>query len=124
MRILPVLLLTGVLGGAFALPANAETMRDPTRPPDWQEDAGNADSEAVKLEVIWQKGSGKERRRVAVISGVTLKTGDAFRDMTVKAIHEYSVVLEGAEGEIVLYLAPSVEKITKPPAPKAKGKTP
>src|ERR1017187_5440738 len=85
-------------------PARAENLVDPTRPPTGFGSATpiTADT-APKLQSILISSS----RRIAIISGKTLKIGDKFGDAQVVAINENDVLLRTGKSVEVLKLYPS-----------------
>lgn len=103
-----------LLIAAFCLlpfsPAIAETLRDPTRPPDVlyaPDDGAGIEAGPVLQSVLISPG-----RRTAVISGQSVKTGDRFGDGRVVRISETEVVLKTGSGLQTLKLFPDVEKRT------------
>jgi MSHA biogenesis protein MshK len=88
--------------------ASAETLVDPTRPPAGfgQNDATSADISAPVLQSILISAT----RRIAIISGKTLHTGDKFGDAQLVSINDNEVVLRTGKELQVLKLYPSLHK--------------
>lgn len=82
-------------------------LRDPTRPPDWQGSATEAEGseQALRLEAVKRVRQGKS---LATINGVTLHVGQEIRGLRLVSIAEWGVVLEGPEGRQELRLTPDV----------------
>lgn len=89
------------------LSAQAEPLRDPTRPPDWQGTADDANNNALRLEAVKRIRQG---RASATINGTQLHVGQEIRGLRLISIAEEAVVLEGPEGRQELRLAPTVER--------------
>lgn len=85
----------------------ATALRDPTRPPDWQGTADDANSNALRLEAVKRIRQG---RASATINGTQLHVGQEIRGLRLISIAEEAVVLEGPEGRQELRLAPTVER--------------
>lgn len=85
------------LAGA-AQPGQAQTMRDPTRPPAQFLDPADAAEETIApvsgLQTIKRTG----KRRVALLHGEWVKPGDKHGEAVVKRIDDQSVVLEYPDG--------------------------
>lgn len=85
------------LAGA-AQPGQAQTMRDPTRPPAQFLDPADAADESIApvsgLQTIKRTG----KRRAALLHGEWVKPGDKHGEAIVKRIDEQSVVLEYPDG--------------------------
>jgi MSHA biogenesis protein MshK len=93
----------------------AEDLPDPTRPP-----AGfgqNQAESAAPTEPVLQSILISPSRRVAIISGKTVKAGDKFGDALVVAIGANEVVLKSGKNQQVLKLYPSLHN----PAPNSQG---
>jgi len=104
------ILRTGFCAGAFLAlsglqSAAAEDLVDPTRPPTG---FGQSSFDAVPVGPVLQSILISPSRRVAIISGKTLKVGDKFGDAQVVAISENDVVLRTGKGQQVLKLYPSL----------------
>ncbi|MGE5470335.1 MAG: MSHA biogenesis protein MshK [Bacteroidota bacterium] len=85
-------------------------LRDPTRPPDAAVAGEASGATALRLDAVLRPVSG---RPAAVINGSTLRIGGEIQGKKLVAIHESSVILQGAEGREILSLAPEVEKTMK-----------
>lgn len=110
------LICLAALGLPLAAQAqSAGTLRDPTRPPDWQ---GSAELEggesALRLETIKRVHQGKA---LATINGVQLRVGQEIRGLRLISIAEWGVVLQGPEGRQELRLTPAVERPLKGKSP-------
>ena len=85
------------LAGA-AQPGQAQTLRDPTRPPAQFLDPADAAEESVApvsgLQTIKRTG----KRRAALLHGEWVKPGDKHGEAVVKRIDDQSVVLEYPDG--------------------------
>jgi hypothetical protein len=85
------------LAGA-AQPGQAQTLRDPTRPPVQFLDPADAAEESVApvsgLQTIKRTG----KRRAALLHGEWVKSGDRHGEAVVKRIDDQSVVLEYPDG--------------------------
>jgi MSHA biogenesis protein MshK len=111
----PGLLLAPILASVLALMsvdlAAAQELPDPTRPPAGygqnQADAG-ADAGPILQSILISP-----TRRIAIISGKTVKTGDKFGEARVLAINANDVVLKTGKSRQVLTLYPSLHN----PAP-------
>jgi MSHA biogenesis protein MshK len=99
----------GLLGVLFALlAASAENLTDPTRPP-----AGfgkNQAADAVASVPVLQSILISPTRKIAIISGKTLKAGDKLGDAQLVTIGENEVVLRTGKQVQVLKLYPSLRK--------------
>lgn len=113
-RIIPFL-----VGLLFAT-AHAEVPRDPTRPPSALGEAAETTPAGPTLQAIRLSGT----TRSAVISGQEVRLGDRVGELRVVRIDEDRVTLRDASGTTVLKLFPSVEKISREPAPPAPKKKP
>jgi len=100
-----------MLVAAFVLPAQAETLVDPTRPPPSVSpgDAHGANPAAQSGPVL-QSILISPVRTVAIISGQTVRVGDRIGDAQVAKITENEVILRSGKGLQTLKLFPSVEK--------------
>jgi len=102
------LICLAVLGLPLAAQAqSAPALRDPTRPPDWQGSATEAEGgeQVLRLEAVKRVRQG---RSLATINGVTLHVGQEIRGLRLVSIAEWGVVLEGPEGRQTLRLTPDV----------------
>lgn len=99
----------------------AEALRDPTRPPARLE-AGTADDGAAASGPVLQSVLLSPQRRLAIISGQTLKVGDKFGEARLVKIGENEVVLRNGTSLQTLKLFPNVEKqpAAKSPVPSRK----
>lgn len=101
--------LAGILAGLFGwLPASAETLVDPTRPP-----AGlgkNQALDAAPSAPVLQSILISPTRRVAIISGKTLQAGDKFDGFQLVTIGDNEVVLRSGKNVQVLKLFPPLRK--------------
>ncbi|HEY8023526.1 MAG TPA: MSHA biogenesis protein MshK [Burkholderiaceae bacterium] len=98
--------------------ASAENLPDPTRPP-----AGYSQGqtgEAVGSGPVLQSILISSTRRIAIISGKTLRVGDTYGDAQVVAINENEVVLRSGKTRETLKLFPVLRKR----APSASGSRP
>lgn len=91
-----------------ALPAVAQPIDDPTRPPAGI--AGDGSAAAAGGLGLTSVLLPKKGRAAAVIDGQLVELGGTVRGARVVAITEGSVVLAGPEGRERLYLTPDVEK--------------
>ena len=87
------------------LTAAAEDLPDPTRPP---AGFGQFQADAVPSGPVLQSILISPSRRIAIISGKTVKTGDKFGDAQVLAINESELVLKTGKSQQVLKLYPSL----------------
>ncbi len=103
-------LLVAVAGAPSVMPAKAQGLTDPTRPP--------ADL-AVKAPVIEGAASPVPRlqsviisptRKAAMINGVVVELGGKYGDAVLAKVSEDEVVLRSSTSQEVLRLYPSVEK--------------
>ncbi len=85
-------------------------LRDPTRPPTWEQGAVAGLEGGLRLEAI-KRGQG---RPLATLSGQSLRVGDEIDGMRLIRIGESSVLLEGPEGRKELRLTPTVERSMRP----------
>lgn len=109
----PFILLIAFLGAPSVVPAKAQGLTDPTRPP--------ADL-AVKAPVI-EGAAGplprlqsviiSPKRKAAIINGVVVELGGKYGDAVLAKVSEDAVVLRSETSQEVLRLYPSVEK-TRP----------
>lgn len=85
------------LAGA-AQPGQAQTLRDPTRPPAQFLDPADAAEESIApvsgLQTIKRTG----KRRAALLHGEWVKSGDKHGEAIVKRIDDQSVILEYPDG--------------------------
>lgn len=104
-RILAALL---ALAGSLAPAAHAQSLPDPTRPA-LGSGPGAAAPAPPQLQVVLI-GSGSAGRRVAVISGQTLRIGDKFGGAVLASISSNEVVLREGNTVRVLKLFPVPEQ--------------
>jgi len=102
------LILAGSLAGGVAL---AQSVSDPTRPPNAAATAQGAapeatESSAPKLQSVLLS----PRRKLAVISGQTVPLGGRLGDATLVKITETEVVLKRGDELETLRMHPEVEK--------------
>lgn len=117
-----------VATAATALAQEGSSLRDPTRPPQWQGGLGGSGGagepgtgSALRLEAI---KLGPEGQRLASISGQNLRLGEEIQGMRVVRIDAAAVLLqgpEGPEGRQELRLTPGVQAPQRP-TPAAGGK--
>jgi MSHA biogenesis protein MshK len=86
---------------------HGEQLTDPTRPPD---QIGYVPSEAAPAGPSLQSVLISPQRRVAIISGKTVKVGDKFGSAHVVSITESEVVLRNGKEMQTLKLFPDVQK--------------
>jgi MSHA biogenesis protein MshK len=85
----------------------AEQFRDPTRPADLQT---NRQSDAPTPGPTLQSVLISQNRRLAIISGKTLKVGDRLGDAHVVSISDTQVVLQNGKIQQTLKLFPDIKK--------------
>jgi MSHA biogenesis protein MshK len=86
----------------------AEQLRDPTRPADM---LGRGQAVVVSAPgPVLQSVLISPQRRIAIISGKTLKVGDQFGDSHVVSISDTEVVLQNGKAQQTLKLFPDVQK--------------
>jgi hypothetical protein len=111
LDLIPDVILTSIMALMLVDIAAAEELPDPTRPPAGfgqnQADVGVAAGPALQSILI------SPTRRIAIISGKTVKAGDKFGDARVVAINANDVVLKTGKNQQVLTLYPSLHN----PAP-------
>lgn len=88
---------------------HAETLPDPTRPPDLL-GAGRNDDAAAASGPVLQSVLIAPGRREAIISGKTVRPGDKFGDARVVRIVESEVVLRNGKSLLTLKIFPGIEK--------------
>ena len=98
-----------------AVSAHAENLPDPTKPP-----ASLGQGEAVASGPVLQSILIAPTRRIAVISGKTLRVGDKFDDAKVVSIGETEVVLMSGKNKQVLRLYPLMRKTASDSRPVGK----
>ena len=102
---------------ALSLPAGAQPLADPTRPPPQARLTGAEDAPAAtqgpQLQSIL---IGTRGREVAVIDGQTLRRGDKIHGATLVAISKNQVVLQHGRERQVLTLFPHADAEPKAPA--------
>ena len=87
----------------------AESVSDPTRPPDAANNV-SAQPEAPPTGPVLQSVLVSPRRKIAVISGSQVALGDKYGDFRVVKITEAEVVLHNGKDTQILKLFPQVEK--------------
>ena len=92
--------------------AAAETLPDPTRPPPSLGHVENAEVPAATGPVL-QSVLISAGRKVAVISGQTVKLGDKYGDARLVKISDSEVVLRSGKDLQTLKLFPGIEKTSK-----------
>lgn len=92
--------------------AQAEALRDPTRPPAVLSAAQDGATEVVASGPLLQSVLVSAGRRSAIISGQNVQVGDRIGDARVVEINENEVVLRTGGGLQRLKLFPAVEKRT------------
>lgn len=104
-------------GFLVAIPAMAEPLTDPTRPPGEEEASAGTGSDGPVLQSVLL-GPG---RKVAVISGQPVALGQKFGDQVLVRISEHAVVLQDAQGvRTSLTLHPAVTKTVRVKKPEKK----
>lgn len=93
------------LGAASSV--QAEQLRDPTRPADM---LGRGQAEVAAPGPVLQSVLISQQRRIAIISGKTLRVGDKFGDSRIVSITETEVVLQNGKAQKTLKLFPDVQK--------------
>jgi MSHA biogenesis protein MshK len=96
-----------VLSGACA--AQAQALRDPTRPPSFAAPAARGPA-VTESGLVLQTVLISPHRRNATISGRLLHVGDRIAGMRLTEIRESAVVLQGADEQRTLELFPAVAK--------------
>lgn len=91
----------------YAGAVHSEQLPDPTRPPD---QIGYAPSQTTSSGPVLQSVLISPQRRVAIISGKTVKVGDKFGGAHVMSISESEVVLRNGKEMQTLKLFPDVHK--------------
>jgi MSHA biogenesis protein MshK len=109
---IPVMMPTMLLTLLLSCSAEAQDLVDPMRPP---VGIGQFQVDATPAGPVLQSVLISPSRRIAIISGKTVKTGDKFGDAQVVAINENEVVLKDGKSRQVLKLYPSLHE----PAPTA-----
>lgn len=90
--------------------AQAQQLRDPTRPPSFLAPAGRTGQIVTQSGLLLQTVLISPQRRNATVSGRLLHVGDTIAGMRVAEIRESAVVLQGRGERRTLELFPSVEK--------------
>ncbi len=103
LSLLLMSLLLPILGGAVL----AESLPDPTRPPGGVDETTSVVVPSGPALQVIRTLDGK---RLAIISGQTVKVGGKVGDAIVTRIDEDRVLLRGPEGVQTLKLFPEVEK--------------
>ncbi|MDQ9170219.1 MSHA biogenesis protein MshK [Oxalobacteraceae bacterium R-40] len=114
-----ILIAAGVYASWFVPPAFAENLPDPTRPTGAayaDENTGNVISGPVLQSVLTSSG-----RKLAIISGQTVKQGDSVGNARVVKISDAEVVLAQGKETQVLKLFPVVEKQPSTGRPASKN---
>lgn len=96
-----------VMANGLSGAAQAQSLPDPTRPPIGMDAMVPATAPSGPTLQLIRTLDGK---RMAIISGQTVKVGGKVGDAVVTRIDEDRVALRGAEGVVVLKLFPDVEK--------------
>lgn len=100
-----------LLVAAWALPAAAESLPDPTRPPALlMAPAGEEAAEEPGGGLVLQSVLIAPDRRAAVIGGRAVPLGAKVAGFTLAAVNETEVTLTGPEGRRTLKLFPGVDK--------------
>lgn len=100
--------LIGVICLCAVMPAAYAQLRDPTRPPEQLVPGGDG---GVASGPVLQSVLLSSSRKIAVISGQTVKLGEKFGDATLVRITESEVTLRSGGGEFqTLRLFPSIGK--------------
>ena len=112
----------------LALPALAQTLADPTRPPTAVA-VSVQENEAAQGAVLQSVLIPKKGRPLVVLGGQTIKLGEMFGDRKLIKVTEKSAVLESATGEKeTLLLTPGIEKteivVKKNRKAPARGRSP
>jgi MSHA biogenesis protein MshK len=94
----------------LALPAQAQALHDPTRPPAEFGRAMQGEGPTVESGPRLQSVLISPKRRVAVISGQTVMVGDKFGTAQIASISENEVVLRGGGTTQTLKLYPGMDK--------------
>ncbi len=87
----------------LALPAGAQPLRDPTRPPEGRPAAGNA---SLPVQHQWRLSSIliSAERRIAVVDGQAVQVGQTVSGAHLVAIEPQRVLLRHGQKEIALHL--------------------
>lgn len=107
-RILHASVLLSTLG--FASMVSSQSLSDPTRPPASLRNGQEGNSQLMTSGPVLQSVLVSPVRNVAIISGLTVRTGEKFGDARVTKITESEVTLSGSNGVQTLKLFPGVEK--------------
>ncbi len=105
-RLLAIALLSAGLWGASA---QAQALPDPTRPAVGLGSGSTVAATPAQLQMVLI-GRGPSARKVAVISGQTLRLGDKFDGAVLAGISENEVVLRNGNNVKVLKLFPVPEQ--------------
>jgi len=103
------------LAALAALPAGAQSLLDPTRPPNTQPGEPEVAQSGTQLQSILIASN----RRLAIINGTTVALGDMVGEAKVVRITETEVTLQKGDETEVLKLYPGVDK--HPIKRRAKG---
>ncbi|MBL8534623.1 MAG: hypothetical protein JNL33_12285 [Betaproteobacteria bacterium] len=90
--------------------ARAQSLPDPTRPPEGAVAAGAAAEKEGPQPLVLQSVLVGERRRIAVIGGTLVPLGGSVRGYTLTRVGEDDVTLTGPEGTLHLKLYGPVER--------------
>ncbi|MBU1236894.1 MAG: MSHA biogenesis protein MshK [Gammaproteobacteria bacterium] len=111
-----------IVAALLCAPANAWSLPDPTRPPDFVGAESAAATPAPSgLQSIIRRPHGKS---AAVINGVYVELGGRIGDATLDRIGEDSVQLRSAGGRETMYLTPGVGKKIAPTSSGAAKRPP
>jgi MSHA biogenesis protein MshK len=113
------LLLVATLGVSSA-PA-AQSMGDPTRPPNVTAGTDNAESEPAAYQL--QSVLIAPGRKVAIVNGETVHIGEKVGDAVVRNISESGVVLQYPDRSETLKLTGDIKRrpVRRPPSPASPG---
>jgi MSHA biogenesis protein MshK len=92
----------------WAAGANAQQLRDPTRPPSFS--AARPEAAEAASDLVLQTVLVSPERRNAIVNGRLVRVGDSVSGMRVIEIRESAVVLRGPGEQRTLSLFPAVEK--------------
>jgi MSHA biogenesis protein MshK len=115
-----LLLAWAFLGAAAAAPCLAQSLPDPTRPPEAVMSPAGADAAKAPagLQTIIRRHGAKP---AAVINGQYVELGGKVGDARLVRVGEDSVLLQGPEGKEEIKLFPGVEKTAAEAAKKNQG---
>ena len=106
-RLLAIALLSS--GGLWGASAHGQGLPDPTRPAIVPGSGSTVAVAPAQLEMVLI-GRGPAGRKVAVISGQTLRIGDKFDGAVLAGISENQVVLRNGNKVKILKLSPAPEQ--------------